>query len=195
MTIPEQYQPFVDDIHGMIRLSEADFETFRRHRGFFERNGGALVEAIAGVLDGHAPSREVFDEGRGDLESLKRRLGQWIGRVLDARDTPEFWRSQFVIAIEHIGRRIPNRQMVGLATRVREVLLPMMLEQEGPEAGLDLFLAFQRLLDSIVALTTTLVDEGQRRCLLEATGFTPMLADNLQSMVFKKIRRELMPPG
>jgi len=191
MAIPEQYRPFVDDIHGMIRLSEADFELFRKHRSFFESNGGALVDAIAAVLMDHPMSRAVFEEGRGDLESLKTRLGSWIGRVIEGHDTPDFWHDQFVIAIEHIVRRIPNRQMVGLASRIREALLPMMLEQLGAEEGLGLFLAFQRMLDSIVALTTTLVDEGQRRCLLEATGFTEKLADNLQSMVFARIRKEL----
>ena len=194
MSIPESYRPFVEDVRGMLRLSEADFELFRAHRGFFESNGPALVEAIAGILDGHPPSRAVFEEGRGDLESLKARLGAWLGRVVDGHDTPEFWRSQFVIALEHIVRRIPNRQMVGLATRIREAVLPLMLEQAGPEAGLELFLAFQRLLDSIVALTTTLVEEGQRRCLLEATGFTPALAANLQSLVFETIRKELQVP-
>ncbi len=195
MSIPEQYRPFVEDIHGMIGLSEADFELFRRHREFFEANGGALVDAVAEILSGHPSSAAVFAEGRGDLESAKRRLAAWLGRLLDSHDTPEFWHAQFVIGIEHIGRRIPNRLMVGLATRIREVLLPLMLDRVGLPEGVDLYLAFQRLLDSIVALTTTLVDEGQRRCLLEATGFSPTLLDNLQSMVFEKIRKELEPPA
>ena len=50
MPIPESYQPFVDDIHGMIGLCEADFELFRKHRDFFEANGGALIGAIASIL-------------------------------------------------------------------------------------------------------------------------------------------------
>ncbi len=147
------------------------------------------------MLKGHAPSRAVFEEGRGDLESLKRRLAAWVGELLEAHDTPEFWHRQFVIGIEHIVRRIPNRQMVGLATKIREVLLPLMLQQLGHEDGLRLYLAFQRMLDSVVALTTTLVDEGQRRCLLEATGFSPKLVENLQAIVFEKIRGELSPTG
>ncbi len=47
MSIPSSYQPFVDDIHGMIGLCEDDFELFRTHREFFAKNGGALIEAIA----------------------------------------------------------------------------------------------------------------------------------------------------
>ncbi len=191
MPVPESYQPFVDDIHGMIRLCDDDFELFRKHRSFFEENGGALIGAIASVLTEHTPSRAVFDEGRGDLDSLGRRLGVWLGDMLDAHDTPEMWHRQFIIGIEHIVRKIPNRQMVGLATRIRELLLPMMLDAFGNEEGLALYFAFQRLLDSVVALTTTLVDEGQRRCLREATGFTPTLIDNLQQIAFEKIRKEL----
>ena len=195
MPIPESYQPFVDDIHAMIGLCEADFELFRKHRDFFEANGGALIGAIASILTEHGPSRVVFDEGRGNLESLGRRLGVWLGDMIDGHDTPEIWHRQFIIGIEHIVRKIPNRQMVGLATRIRELLLPMMLDALGREEGLALYLAFQRLLDSTVALTTTLVDEGQRQCLLEATGFTPRLVENLQGIVFEKIRRELVQEG
>jgi len=175
----------------MIGLREADFELFRTHRELFGANAGALVEAIASVLSSHGPSRKVFEEGRGDLNALKGKLAVWLNEVIDGHDTPEMWHRQFVIGIEHIVRKIPNRQMVGLATRIREIVLPMMLDGLGREEGLALYLAFQRLLDSVVALTTTLVDEGQRRCLLEATGFTPKLAENLQALVFKNIRREL----
>ncbi len=192
MELREPYRTFVHDIHGMIRLSESDFDLFRRHRTFFTENGSALVEAIASVLGEHAPSREVFDSGRGDLESLGCRLSAWLGEIPEAHDTPEFWHRQFVIGVEHIVRRIPNRQMVGLATRIRELVLPMMLDALGPDEGLALYLAFQRLLDSVVALTTTLVDEGQNQCLLEATGFTQRLADNLRGLVFRRIRDELL---
>jgi len=193
MTIPETYRPFVEDIHGMIGLREEDFECLRKHRDFFVENDGALTGAIATILMEHGPSHAVFEEGRGDLGVLKSRLSAWLDQLSDAHDTPEFWHRQFVIAIEHIVRRIPNRQMVGLATRIRGILLPMMLEQLGPEEGLHLYLAFERMLDSVVALTTTLVSEGQRRCLLEATGFSPELVDNLQAIVFGKIRAELLP--
>lgn len=195
MNIPASYQPFVDDIHGMIGLCEDDFELFRIHREFFARNGDTLIEAIASILMTHAPSRATFEDGRGDLESLKGKLAAWVGELLGAHDTPEFWHRQFVIGIEHIVRRIPNRQMVGLATKIREVLLPLMLQEAGHEEGLRLFLAFQRMLDSVVALTTTLVEEGRRRCLLEATGFSPKLEENLQALVFEKIRAELSPSG
>ncbi len=191
MTVPATYQPFVDDIHGMIGLCEADFDLFRKHRDFFEANGSALIGAIASVLTEHGPSRLVFDEGRGNLQSLGQRLGVWLGDMINGHDTPELWHRQFIIGIEHIVRKIPNRQMVGLATRIRELLLPMMLDAFGQEEGLALYFAFQRLLDSVVALTTTLVDEGQRRCLREATGFTPKLIDNLQQIAFEKIRKEL----
>jgi len=192
MELREPYRTFVHDIHGMIGLSESDFDLFRRHRAFFTENGPALVDAMATILKEHPPSREVFDSGRGDLESLGRRLSAWLGEVLEAHDTPEFWHRQFIIGVEHIVRKIPNRQMVGLATRIRGLLLPMMLDSLGPEDGVRLFAAFSRLLDSVVALTTTLVDEGQSQCLLEATGFTQRLADNLRGLVFQRIRDELL---
>ncbi len=191
MTIPKSYRSFVDDIHEMIRLSDDDFNLFRKHRSFFENNAEALIGAIASVLMQHAPSRRVFEEGRGNINELGRRLGIWLKDMLDAGDTEEMWHRQFIIGIEHIVRKIPNRQMVGLATRIRELLLPMMLEEFGKDDGLPLYLAFQRLLDSVVALTTTVVEEGQRRCLLEATGFTTKLIDNLQQIAFKKIRDEI----
>ncbi len=192
MAVPESYRYFVEDIRNMIRLTEDDFDMLRKHRIFFINNAKTLINAISSILLEHEPSRKVFDEKRGDIESLGERLGVWLEDLLDGHDTTEFWHRQFIIGVEHLVRKIPNRQMVCLASRIREVLLPMMLEMLGNIEGLKLYFAFQRLLDSVVALTTTLVDEGQRKCLLEATGFSEKLIDNLQLVAFEKIRKELI---
>ncbi len=185
------YAAIFQDIRGLIGLGEADFDLFRKHRAFFEAHGADLIEAIAQILSNHPESAVVFQEGRGSLPSLKTRLGAWIGEILEAHDTEQFWRRQLIIGLEHILRRIPNRQMTGLATRIREIVLPLALEDLGTEEGLDFFFAFQRMLDSVVALTTTIVNEGYRRSLLEATGFTPELANRLESLTLKSLRAEL----
>jgi len=191
MELPIGQKAHVEDIRGMIGLGEADLELFRKHREFFQRHGGALIDFIAGVVSGHPESARVFEEGRGDLESLKRRLGVWLGEILEAHATEQFWTRQLVIGLEHIQRRIPNRQMVGLATRIREVVLKLAIEDLGVEEGVELYLAFQRMLDSVVALTTTVVDEGYRRSLLEATGFTWELAERLEAMTLRSLKAEL----
>ena len=69
-----------------------------------------------------------------------------------------------------------------------------MLSELGPDKGLALFIAFQRFLDTVVALTATLVEVGQKRCLIESTGFSEKLIDTLQTMVFSKISEELQFP-
>jgi len=185
------YTQYIEDIRGMIGLVEADFELFRKHRSFFQDHGADLIDLIARIVMDHPASAVVFHEGRGNIDSLKTRLGVWIGELLEAHDTPSFWQRQLVIGLEHILRRIPNRQMVGLATKIREAVLSLAIQDLGPEEGLELFFAFQRVLDSVVALTTTIVDEGHRRSLLEATGFTPELALRLEAMTLRGLRAEL----
>ena len=115
---------------------------------------------------------------------LGKRVAAWLVGVLKSHDTIETWRRQYQIGLEHIRRKIPNRHMMALATRIREFVLPVMLQELGSEEGLALFFAFQRFLDTIVALTTTLVEEGQRRALMTSTGFSDELIDSLQEMVY-----------
>ncbi len=58
--------------------------------------------------------------------------------------------------------------MVGLASRIKALVLPLMVEELGPKEGIEPFLAFHRFLDAVVALTSTLVEETQRRMFDEA---------------------------
>jgi len=192
MTETTEYDFFVRDITGMVGLTEKDFEVFRKQQAFLVENAPVIVGFVASVLEKHPETRKVFDDGRGNLQRLGASLGNWLGMVvMQGHDTPDFWRRQFVIGLQHIQRRIPNRHMMILATRLREFLLPVLLDGLGTEDGMELYLAFQRFLDTIVALTATLVDEGQRRCLVTATGISGSLLDRLQESVFDQIAAEL----
>jgi len=192
MTEPVQhYDSLRDDILTFIKITGDDLELMQRHRDFFVTNAEALVGFILQELSSHPPTRAVFDEGRGDAERLGASVTAWLLEVLEADDQDQLWQRHYRIGIEHIRRRIPNRHMMGLATRIRELLLPMMLDALGQEQGLALFLAFQRFLDAVVALTSTLVDEGQKRCLMRITGFSEVLLDRLQATVFDEIATEL----
>jgi hypothetical protein len=187
----QHYDSLRDDILTFIKITGDDLELMQRHRDFFVTNAEALVGFILQELSSHPPTRAVFDEGRGDAERLGASVTAWLLEVLEADDQGQLWQRHYRIGIEHIRRRIPNRHMMGLATRIRELLLPMMLDALGQEQGLALFLAFQRFLDAVVALTSTLVDEGQKRCLMRITGFSEVLLDRLQATVFDEIATEL----
>ncbi len=185
------YNAVCDDIRAMIGISEADFELFRRHRAFFLEHAGALVQFIHNTLANHQPTYQVFVEKRGDVARLLTSLQGWLGEVLDGHDSPTFWHRHYLIGIQHIQRNIPNRHMQVLATRIRQLLLPLMLDKLGQHEGLDLYLAFQRFLDTVVALTTSLVEIGQVRCLSTATGMSPKLLERLQATAFQEIADEL----
>jgi len=190
----DKYFTYFEDIQRMTRISESDFELFQTHKDFFIKYAEPLVNFILEVLSENYSTRRVFEEGRGDADKLVASVSKWLLEIIGGHDTPQFWQRHYLIGIQHIKRQIPNRQMMGLATRIREFVLPVMLSDLGPERGLALFLAFQRFLDTVVALTSTLVEVGQKRCLIESTGFSEKLIDKLQSMVFSKISEELRFP-
>ncbi len=191
MTQATTYDLVCDDIRQMIGISEADFELFRHHGDFFSQHAGALVQFIHDTLVDHPATYQVFVEKRGDVNRLLTSLQAWLGEVLDGHDSPAFWHRHYLIGIQHIQRNIPNRHMQVLATRIRELLLPLMLDKLGSEKGLELYLAFQRFLDTVVALTTSLVELGQVRCLSTATGMSPTLLERLQATAFQEIADEL----
>jgi len=187
-----KYDVLCDDIKALIQISEEDFKILNKNRDFFLENANVLLDFILKVLISHPTTNAVFTEKRGDSSKLGVSVGKWLIGILDAHDKPEVWRQQYKIGLEHIRRKIPNRHMMGLATRIREFVLPVMLSSLGQEAGLELYISFQRFLDTIVALTATLVDEGQKQALMRSTGFTEVLIERLQAIVFKEIEAEIM---
>ena len=186
-----KYDNFSDDIRAMMGISQQDFDLIKFHTIFFTTYTGAFVEHIIKILSQHKQTRIVFEEGRGDTDRLEKSVTVWLVEVLDAKDSPETWQWQYRIGVEHIRRRIPNRHMMVLATKIREWVLPIMIQDLGTEEGIKLYLAFQRFLDTVIALTATLVDEGQRECLKRSTGFTDTLLLRLQEIVFDDIALEL----
>lgn len=185
------FDQYVDDIRDLIGISQKDFEILAQNRDFFEKYADALLDHIDEVLSAHAGTRSVFEEGRGDAQRLRGSVARWLMGILESgSDSFDFWRRQYVIGYQHIKRKIPNRHMIGLGNRIKAFAAPAMVAELGPERGMELFLALHRLLDMIIALTCTLVEEGQRRCLEEATGFSPQLRERLEQTTLDKFRDE-----
>ncbi len=189
--INNSYDLVCDDIRQMIGISEADFVIFRKNKDFFLDHADALISYIRDTLMENESTRFVFEEKRGDVAQLGQSLVTWLGEVLEGHDDSAFWRRHYLIGIQHIQRKIPNRHMQILSTQIRELLLPLMLEKLGREDGLELYLSFQRFLDAVVALTTSLVDLGQARCLSSSTGMSQQLLDRLQATAYEEIEKEL----
>lgn len=183
------FEQHLNALRAFIGVSDEDFETMRQHAAY----AAALLNFIVEVLIEHPETRSTIVEAKVDPEELKQRLGRWLIDVLmSGQDTPDFWRRQFRIGYAHLKQTVSNRYMVGLASRIKGLVLPLMVQELGPEGGVQLFLAFQRFLDTIVALTSTLVEETQQRMLYEAFNIRPALAERLERMLFERVRDEFL---
>ena len=126
-----KYDNFSDDVRALMGISQHDFDLIKFHTNFFTTHVGALVEHIIKILSEHEQTRVVFEEGRGDTDRLAKSVTAWLLQMLDAKDSRETWRRQYRIGVEHIRRIIPNRYMMVLATKIRELLLSVMVQNLG----------------------------------------------------------------
>lgn len=189
----DYFNPFVDDLTALIGMKDADFLRLRENKAFFLKYAEPLLDHIIAVLIEHDSTRAVFEQKRGNADCLRASLANWLVDLLTTgEDTQEFWRKQYIIGYQHIKRDIPNRHMMGLGSRIKELVLPIMLKELGVEEGCALFLSFQRFLDMVIGLTCCLVEEGKRKCLRDATGFTPTLLEFLEDGALKKMKDEFL---
>ncbi|NOY63201.1 MAG: hypothetical protein GXP10_08655 [Gammaproteobacteria bacterium] len=180
---------YLREVHAVISVSEGDFALLKKHTDFFTSNLEGFVKHFYDTIYDNEGPREIFREG--ERPAVEDTLRKWVLSLVEGHDDDEFWKKQYLIGLAHIRREVPNRYMLTMASRSREFFLQAMVSELGADEGVRLFLAFQHVVDATVALTTTLVDEGRKKGLLQATGWTPPLMRNMLKTVYADIARKI----
>ncbi len=184
-----EFKQCLREIKGLIGATEADFEQLRKHQSFLLDNLDEVIALFYDILYENRGSKDVFKEG--EREKREQTLRDWVVALLEGHDEDRYWRAQYLVGLAHVRRKVANRYMISIANRLREFYLPKMIDQLGTEEGIKTFISFQRILDSGVALTVTLVDEAFKMVIEENTGWTEALMQKMQESVFAQIAKKL----
>ncbi|NOY72787.1 MAG: hypothetical protein GXP14_10480 [Gammaproteobacteria bacterium] len=183
-----EFRQSLHEIKGLIGATETDFDQLRKHQGFLLENLDEVIAFFYDILYENSGSRDVFTEG--EREKREQTLRDWVVALLEGHDEDSYWRAQYLVGLAHVRRKVANRYMISIANRLKEFYLPKMIDQLGTEEGIKTFISFQRILDSGVALTVTLVDEAFKMVIEENTGWTEALMQKMQESVFVQIAKK-----
>ncbi len=184
-----EFKQCLAEVKGLIGVSEADFDQLRKHQAFLEASLPDVTALFYDTLYENDGSKDVFKEG--ERPQREKTLQDWVVNLLQGHDEDSYWRAQYLVGLAHVRRKVANRYMISIANRLKEFYLPRMLDALGVEEGIKTFIAFQRILDTGITLTVTLVDESFKMVLEENTGWSAALMQKMQESVFNTISKRL----
>ncbi len=187
--IKTKFNEGLNTIKTLTGVSQADFDTLREAGPVALTWTDEIVQVFYDTVYAHARTAAVFHEGeRPDRENTLR---TWYQSVFAENDTQEFWLKQGRIGFAHIRRHIHNEFMIGMANRVTDMFSQKSLAAFGPEKGLQVALAFSRVLKSVVGLTAEGYDVASRMALLESTGASEALLDRMVQDSVNQVQDDL----
>ena len=165
-------------IKTLTGVSQADFDTLKSA----EPEASQWVEEIAqffyDTLFAHARTANVFHDGERPARETTLK-GWYLALLTTANDDDAYWNEQGRIGFAHIRRHVNNEFMIGISAKLSEVFVAKTVEAYGPERGLEVSNAFNRILQTVVGLTAEGYDVMSEIAFSEATGADPQLVDRL----------------
>jgi hypothetical protein len=143
-------EQILQDLITLTGLSEQDYQVLSEYADITQKWADEIVKEFYDTLFGHKPTAEVFREGeRPDREVTLR---NWYLEVTSGKISSDFWRRQWLVGLVHIPRKVSNRFMFGMMSRVQQIFLRKCLEAFEPLQAERIYSAFKRLTDVVAGL-------------------------------------------
>ncbi len=180
----------LNTIKALTGVSQADFDTLKEAAPEATQWAEEVARLFYDTLFAHPRTAAVFREG--ERPAREETLKAWYRALFTtANDTDAYWFEQGRIGFAHIRRHVNNEFMIGIAAKVSEVFVAKAVATYGTERGLQIFTAFNRILQTVVGLTAEGYDVMSTLAFCEATGTDPALADTLIQSTVDDIQAEL----
>ena len=189
----ETKQRFLDGLHTIKTLtgvSQSDFDTLKEAAPEATQWVDSVVQFFYDTIFAHARTAAVFHDG--ERPAREQTLQDWyLALFSTANDEDDFWNAQGRIGFAHIRLHVNNEFLIGIASRLSELFTTRSMEAYGPERGLVVAQAFNRILRTVVGLTAEGYDVMTQLAFSEATGAGVELIDRLVQESVGDIQAEL----
>lgn len=176
----EKILSYVEDLKTLTGFGEEDAETLRNYKDVALKWGPDIVKEFYDTLFSYPPTAAVFKPG--ERAEREKTLREWYEKLFEGNYDEAFWLWQWYVGVVHIKRKIYNRYMLAMMSRVQQVFLRKALEELPHDEAVRLCLAFKRLTDVIAGI----IAEGYHLTYIESleavAGINPALAERMMKL-------------
>ena len=144
-------------IRSLTNVTQADFDLLREVASETSEWKDLVVKTFYDILFGEANTALIF--GKGERATREKTLGNWYLDLFKIEDEEAFWDMQVRVAFYHVRRKVYNEFMVSAGSRLEEIFMKNSVKTFGAERGVDVSVAFNRVLDTVVGITVALYDK------------------------------------
>lgn len=184
----QQFEQAVETIKALTGISQADFDLLHSVEAEAVQWTDDVVKLFYDTVFDYHRTAAVFHDG--ERPEREKTLAEWYRSIFNAGDTPEFWAKQGRIGFAHIRRHINNEFMIGMASKVVQFFTPKAVDAFGPEKGVAVSVAFERVLKSVVGLTAEGYDVASQAAFTESTGADSKLVNRLIQESVNLVQKE-----
>ncbi|GAB6068128.1 hypothetical protein JCM13664_14470 [Methylothermus subterraneus] len=176
-------EQIVKDLKVLTGFGEADLAVLQKHQALISRWADEIVKAFYDTLYAYEPTAGVLGQDRAAREKTLR---EWYLEIASGKLDKKFWSHQWFVGVVHIKRKVPNRFMIGMMSRVQELFLHKSLEALPREEALELYAAFKRVSDMVVGLIAESYLENYFQALENTVGFKRTLVQRMMEVEIDK---------
>lgn len=180
----------LEGLEGIIRLSghaESDFAVLAAHAERVRPWIDAFVSEFYDTLYAQPETAAVFRPN--ERPERERTLADWLHEIASGRFRDDFWRRQWIVGLVHVKRHVETAWVVAIMGRLQLRFLERALAELERPAALELFAAFKRASDVVVALVAQGFHRGYREAVADVSGMSPALIDRMADVAVDKLLR------
>ena len=170
---------------NLIGISEEDIQTLKERRKILISWGDELMDEFYNTLLGYPKTAKVFE--KVPVERVKAKNKKWYEQVVSGEIGKSFYEFQFFVGLVHVYWNVENDIMIFMANRLKMHFLRKASEHFESKEALTVFQSFSKIIDFLIALTVEGYIFTLREALMDITGFTPGLVDNMMNMKLEEL--------
>ncbi len=149
MVSKEEVLKYTEDLKFLTGLSSNDLEILKKYKDIALQWTDDLVKSFYDILFSYEPTASIFREG--EREERENTLKDWYRRLFEEINS-DFWIWQWYVGIVHIKRKVYNRYMLGMLSRIQQMFLDKAVQNLPIEEALELYRAFKKATDVIAGV-------------------------------------------
>lgn len=172
----------------LIGFSEQDINCIHQHREILLSCAETIVKLFYDRLFSVEKTKAIFEEG--ERVAREQTLANWYTKTLTEAIDDNYWKWQWYVGVVHIKRQVENPMMISMTTAIQEIVLQTSIDKLGQEQGLQLYMAFKRLMTVVVSLIAKSYELGLLEAIQQTTGMSAALIQtNIKVGIDKEIAK------
>ncbi len=179
------------DMQVLTGISEEDYALLRKHSELMQTWTEDLIKAFYDLLFSYERTSAVFPRGPEERPEREQTLRRWYTGLTTGRIDEKFWWHQWYVGLVHIKVKVSNTFMLGMTSRVQQLVLEKCFASLECEEALELYGAFKRTTDVVAALIAEGYFTNYVESLERVLGFNRGLIDRMMELEIER-RMQLM---